>query len=74
MKKPASMEKWGHATARERYGSLNSGGMTAKDEQAPQMPEDKQGAKYDNCTSGWVRGAGENATQKPGFDKSKGRK
>jgi len=39
--------------------------------QAPQSPEDKHGPKYDNDTSGWVRGM-PNAEAKPGFDK-KGR-
>jgi len=39
------------------------------DQTANQAPEDKQGAGYKNDASGWVRGAGENATQKPGFDK-----
>jgi len=39
------------------------------DQSRPQSPEDKQGPGYANDASGWVRGAGENATQKPGFDK-----
>lgn len=39
--------------------------------QAPQSPEDKHGPKYDNDTSGWVRGM-PSAEAKPGFDK-KGR-
>lgn len=37
------------------------------DQQKPQDPEDKHGPKYDNDTSGWVRGVG----QKPGFDTHK---
>ncbi len=35
--------------------------------QAPQAPEDRHCAHYDNDTKGWVRGVG----QKPGFDKHK---
>ena len=54
-----STEKWGKAAARERYGQPKSGGVTpAKSEQAPQCPEDKHGAGYDNDASGWVRGVG----------------
>ena len=41
----------------------------------PQWPDDKQGPKYDNIASGWVRGAtgkptmfNETAEHKPGFD------
>lgn len=66
-----NVEKWGRDTARERYGAPNPGSMKAPDQSEPQCPEDKQGPKYDNQTSGWVRGAGENATNKPGFDKGR---
>jgi hypothetical protein len=34
-----------------------------------QDPEDFHGPGYSNDASGWVRGAGEDATTKPGFDK-----
>ena len=66
------VEKWGRDTARERYGAPNPGSMKAAEgQELPQSPEDKQGPKYANQTSGWVRGDGEDATNKPGFDKSK---
>jgi hypothetical protein len=38
--------------------------------QAPQFPEDKHGEKYDNDTSGWVRGQGK---PYPNFDKTSGK-
>lgn len=37
----------------------------------PQFREDQQAPDYNNNASGWVRGAGENAESKPGFDRSK---
>jgi len=49
--------------------------MSQKSDEAPQSPEDKRGADYDNIASGWVRGAtgkpsmfNETAENKPGFD------
>ncbi len=75
MAKIKEMEAWGRATARERYGSPNEGSMKAPDQCEPQAPEDKPGPKYENRTpDNWLRGAGENATTKPGFDKSKARR
>lgn len=43
------------------------------DQQAPQFPEDKHGAKYDNCTpDNWLRGMGpKGAEGKPGYDSGK---
>jgi hypothetical protein len=38
---------------------------TAHNTSANQMPEDFHDVKYDNEASGWVRGAGEDATRKP---------
>ncbi len=37
--------------------------------QAAQFPEDKHGEKYDNDTSGWVRGMGPKSPY-PDFDKT----
>jgi hypothetical protein len=64
--------KWGHDTAIERYGKLKNTGLLPKDEGAcyPQRLGDKnnlQGPDYNNDASGWVRGAGENAENKPGY-------
>ena len=49
---------------------------TAHNTNTNQAPEDQHGVRYDNQTSGWVRGArgeptgnNETATGKPGFDK-----
>jgi|KBSMisStaDraftv2_1062788.scaffolds.fasta_scaffold27946_3 hypothetical protein len=70
MAKPAqNVEKWGRATAKERYGTPDASGVTpAKSQQPPQDPEDKHGAKYDNDASGWVRGVG---SPYPHFDTHK---
>jgi len=46
------------------------------DQHAPQAAGDRnnlQGPGYDNDASGWVRGAGESAEDKPGFDASTAR-
>jgi hypothetical protein len=52
---------WGLSKARERYGSLKQGGMTAKDTHGPQSPEDKQGSNYRNevPVDSWLRGGNE---------------
>ena len=46
-------------------------GKVLRSEQAPQDAVDQHGANYDNDVplSSWLRGAGEDATQKPGFDR-----
>ena len=52
-------------------GSGPKGVMDQTSEEAPQCPEDKRAADYDNNHKmDWVRGANEDATTKPGFDKS----
>lgn len=63
--------KWGTDTAKERYGTGKT--FSPPPEQSkPQMPEDKQGPGYENDTpETWVSGANEDATTKPGFDRSK---
>lgn len=43
---------------------------TGREMQAPQSVNDQHESKYDNDTSGWVRGA-PSAEAKPGFDKHK---
>lgn len=44
----------------------------SREQQAPQCPEDKHGAKYDNDTpDNWLRGMGpKQACGKPGYDNS----
>jgi hypothetical protein len=42
--------------------------MESHEVQKNQAPEDRHGPGYDNDTSGWVHGAGEDATRKTGFD------
>ena len=66
--KHRNTEKWGRATAKERYGSINGRLEGTTSGQAPQDPIDKHGAKYDNDASGWVRGAGAKSPH-PSFDK-----
>lgn len=69
---PEFVDKWGKKTATERYGNHNKTFPAPPDQSQPQMPEDKQGPGYDNDTpSSWVTGANEDATGKPGFDKTK---
>lgn len=71
---PQNTEKWGKATAKARYGSgPPTFSPPSGKECYPQFPEDKQGPKYSNETSGWVVGAGGTAENKPGFDRSKKR-
>jgi len=74
-------EKWGNATAYERYGKPQylQGAPQPKDQHAPQRLGDSnnlQGPGYDNDhAKDWVRGFGKNGVEsaegKPGFDKSK---
>lgn len=59
------------ASKRSAIGGMSTAtdGMSAPtNTQPPQSPEDKHGPGYDNDTSGWVHGEGEDATKKPGFD------
>src|SRR5262245_14830306 len=71
--KAQETEKWGASTARERYGRLPQVDMKRKDMRAPQFPEDKRGPDWqDDHPNDWVRGKGESAEGKPGFDHSKG--
>lgn len=50
--------------------SPKSDGMAApKNEYLPQFREDQHGPGYTNDASGWVRGEGETAENKPGFDR-----
>jgi hypothetical protein len=70
--------RWGQATAERRYGPLQyrDGAPAPKDQSGPQRlgdPNNLQGPKYHNNTSGWVRAEGEDATTKPNLD-SVGRK
>ena len=51
----------------KREPSFNTQGALRNNR--PQDPEDFHGPGYSNDASGWVRGAGEDATTKPGFDK-----
>jgi hypothetical protein len=46
--------------AEDERGSINP--------QAPQHPENRRGSKYQNDSSGWVRGEGGTAENKPYFD------
>jgi hypothetical protein len=69
MKNVKYVEKWGLATAKERYGVGKQSGVTpAPSQQAPQDHEDKHDSNYDNDASGWVRGKG---SPYPDFDHGK---
>jgi hypothetical protein len=71
--KAQETEKWGRDVAARRYGEPQSPNMGPKDQSQPQFPEDQPGDKSFNNVSGksWLRGAGEEATKKPGFDKGR---
>jgi hypothetical protein len=60
--------KWGADTARARYGSPNDSGMKAKDTSQPQFEEDRGAKGYpSDHKMDWVRGAREDATNRPGY-------
>jgi hypothetical protein len=64
-------EKWGNATAYERYGKPQQPDMKAKDMSQPQDPQDKRGPGWQNDTpNNWLRGANEDG-RPPNFDKGK---
>jgi len=73
----AEEQKWGRATARERYGALKyeNGAPPREDRHAPQRLGDRnnlQGPNYMNRTpDDWRRGFGKNGTEsaegKPNF-------
>jgi hypothetical protein len=75
--KAVEESKWGHNTARERYGPLKQPDTTAVDRSQPQKLGDRnnlQDPRYDNRTPNtWVRGFGkggnESAETKPGYGK-----
>ena len=75
--KAVEESKWGHNTARERYGPLKQPDTTAVDRSQPQKLGDRnnlQDPRYDNRVSNtWVRGFGkggiESAESKPGYNK-----
>jgi len=63
--------KWGANKARERYGALKTSDMKAKDMSAPQKLGDANNLRgpgwQDDHKNDWVRGAGEDATKRPGY-------
>jgi hypothetical protein len=65
--KVVNEEAWGAAKAVERYG----GGMKTfpppKDASFPQFKPDQRGPGWEDDTSGWVRGAGGDATKRSGY-------
>ena len=72
--KAKSMHEHGREMAKKRYGG-SEGKLDehpkANNLQPPQDVQDEHCAGYDNDASGWVRGAGEKAEAKPGFDHHK---
>jgi hypothetical protein len=73
--KAVEEQKWGRETARSRYGSLKfeDGAPPPADKCYPQAPEDKPADKTYNDVNprSWLRGGGESAEGKPGFDKKR---
>lgn len=68
---PQDTSKWGKAAAKSRYGTTPTFSPPSEKQQKPQFPEDQHGSGYSNDASGWVRGAGGTAENKPGFDRTK---
>jgi hypothetical protein len=64
--KHKSLDQWGKAAAKERSGLVSEPVISEVSPvmQAPQAPDDRHGANYDNDAKGWVRG---NAMH-PNFD------
>ena len=66
--KAQETEKWGADKAVERYGKLPTPDMKPKDTSFPQFKEDQRGKDWaDDHPNDWVRGANENATNRPGY-------
>lgn len=64
-------QKWGQETARQRYGKRDDSGMEVKDTSRPQFKIDQATGTRGHTPESWVTGKNEDATTKPGFDKSK---
>ncbi len=69
-------EKWGRSAAVRRYGELKQSDMGPPDRSMPQDPEAKRGPNWaDDHPNDWIRGANEDATTMPNFDRgSRGKK
>jgi hypothetical protein len=69
--KVEEFEKWGRAKAEERYGRFPTPNMKAEDRSEPQKLGDRNNLRgpswKDDHANDWVRGAGENATNRPGY-------
>lgn len=64
-------QKWGQAKATERYGKSVAGDLSAPDKSRPQFKVDQATGSRGHVADSWVTGKNEDATTKPGFDKSK---
>jgi len=70
LSKVVNKSAWGESKATERYGGTTRTFPPPKDRHAPQDPVDKHGPGYENDTpNNWLRGANQDATTKPNFDK-----
>ena len=59
---------WGEQKAIDRgYGTGTHTWGPPPDKHEPQHPENKHGPQYNNDTSGWVRGEGGTAENRPGY-------
>jgi hypothetical protein len=79
VKGAVEQSKWGWAKARERYGSPRQEDMRPKDQSQPQrlgdsgnLTDTRHGYPSDSRMD-WKRGANEDATTMPNFDKRRGR-
>jgi hypothetical protein len=70
LSKVVNRSAWGEQKATERYGGGTRTFPPPSDQpQKPQDPVNKHGPQYDNdVANNWLRGAGQSAEGKPGFD------
>ena len=67
--KAMETEKWGANKAVERYGTLKvpQGMNNPPHDCYPQFRQDQRPNRDYDAPNNWVRGAGENATNRPGY-------
>jgi hypothetical protein len=67
LSKVVEQSKWGHNTARERYGKLDASPPPPPDRGRPQFKQDQSVKGAGDTPDGWLRGNGQN----PNFQRTK---
>jgi hypothetical protein len=65
--KAMETQKWGSATARERYGAASATVPKPPHDCYPQFRQDQRPDRDYDAPNNWVRDAGENAENRPGY-------